>query len=134
MGDNGDGVEHKNYASYDYKDDPARQIWGDPWRTPTAADFQELINNTTHYTTELSDVYGILFINDSREILFFPAAGRRESSNLYGTGYSGNYWCSELEDNTYACYALKTYFEEIMGIYVSDDLRYSGLSVRPVAK
>jgi len=46
-GDNGDGVEHKDFASYDYADDAARQNWGEGWRTPTYEEWTWLKENCT---------------------------------------------------------------------------------------
>jgi len=42
-----DGVEHRDFASYDYADDAARQNWGGNWRTPTDAEWTWLREHCT---------------------------------------------------------------------------------------
>ena len=125
----GDGNEHKDYASYDYADDPARKIWGGTWRTPSPEDFEELMNNTTVTWTEDSGVMGRLFTASNGETLFLPAAGYR-NSKLLDDGSWGNYWSSSLRKNNSASTTILRFSSSlyIMGSY----LRYTGLPVRPV--
>ena len=138
VGDNGDGVAHKDYSDYNYEDDPAVQIWGGTWRTPTPEDFQELLNNTTITWTddyEGTGVAGRLFTASNGNSLFLPAA-----SIMYGTtlhdemgAYSyGWYWSSTLYVQFGDLAQSLNFFSD--GIDLSECNRYCGESVRPVSE
>ena len=139
VGDNGDGVGHGDFASYDYVDDPAVQIWGGTWRTPTADDYWELIDNTTAVWTKVSGVEGYLFTGINDKTLFLPAAGTYMGAKL--SGYSGStyiasgfYWTSSLISTPFA---YQMYFSKQIGAPstdVSSDYRCYGASIRPVAE
>ena len=94
--------------------DIARAICGDPWRMPTATEFQELIDNCDFVqadgetvvsgSNKLVTVNGIVGIylksKTNGNLLFFPCSG-------YGNGTSwdlrtayGNYWSGFLDSDT----------------------------------
>lgn len=75
--------------------DAARANLGEPWRMPTTAEFQELIDNCTSVWTTLNGVAGYLFTsNVNGNTLFFPAAGRYSDTSLVGRGTRGFFWSS----------------------------------------
>lgn len=109
-------------------DDPATS-WGSGWHSPSKAQWEELINNTTNKWTTRSGVSGILFTARNGRTLFLPAAGCREQSEFY-PGPGGHYWSRSLYvDNS--VYAWEIVFDP-GNCFVAGNFRYSGLSVRPV--
>lgn len=83
--------------------DAARAYQGNPWRMPTAAEFQELIENCTTAWTTLNGVNGRLFTsNVNGNTLFFPAAGYYGDTSLYDHGAGGRYWSSTYNTATNA--------------------------------
>lgn len=95
--------------------DAARANLGDPWRMPTAAEYQELYDNCTSVWTTLNGVYGRLFTsNENGNKLFFPAAGGYSGTSLNFRGSFGNYWSA-------------TYYNENSAA----NLRFESLSINP---
>lgn len=78
--------------------DAARENLGEPWRMPTAAEFQELYDNCTVVWTTMNGVNGRLFTsNVNGNTLFFPAAGYYDGAFLGYRGTGGRYWSSTYD-------------------------------------
>ena len=97
---------------------------------PTQAEWQELLNNTTHVWTTQNGVNGRLFTATNGNGLFLPAAGFRNGVSLSNAGEGGHYWSSSL-------YSDDPYYARNLGFYSSDCYmhygnRVYGQSVRPV--
>ena len=119
----------------DLSRDTARQVWGGEWHTPTAAQFSELIANTTYewVTNYLnSGIEGIVFTANGNN-LFIPAA--REAT---GGDTGGYYWTNQPNKDGY-CHYLgldATYNHpfivdvDAFSYYVGG--RNRGFSIRPV--
>ena len=135
-GDNGDGVEHKDFASYDYADDAARQNWGGSWRMPTDAEWTWLRENCIWTWTTQSGVNGMLVRSNvtgyTDKTIFLPAAGYRYGTNLGDKGSSGRYWSSSLYESP-SWYARSVLFDA-GGVSRGNNFRYYGQSVRPVTE
>lgn len=88
--------------------DAARANLGEPWRMPTAAEFQELYDNCTSVFTTMNGMSGILFTsNVNGNTLFFPAAGDYNGTSLTYRGSAGFYWSSKyLNSATAYCLLL----------------------------
>ncbi len=89
----------KENIAGDSRYDAARANWGDPWRMPTLAEVEELINNCTTEWITLNGVRGMLvtsMINGNS--IFLPAAGSYFLSSLSGAGVIGGYWSSLLDE------------------------------------
>ncbi|MBQ6305001.1 MAG: hypothetical protein IJK78_00390, partial [Bacteroidales bacterium] len=112
------------------EDDAATANWGEGWRMPTQAEFQELLDNTTVTWTTQNGVNGRLFTASNGNSLFLPAAGFRYGSDLDDAGSYGYYWSSSLYTGSpRGAWALGFYSDYyFMGSYY----RYCGQSVRPV--
>ena len=83
--------------------DAARENLGEPWRMPTAAEFQELYDNCTIVWTTINGMNGCLFTsNVNGNTLFFPAAGYYDGTALGGRGTRGYYWSSTYNSATNA--------------------------------
>lgn len=121
--------------------DPATQCWGDDWRLPTAAEFQELIEKCTWTRSG----YDAIVTGPNGNSLRLPAmqfltyAGKPSgylspiSSGYYLTGDTGSEtWASGAPTNNEVCTILKFFMAE--GIYKMDNTTYRGMgmSVRPV--
>ena len=99
--DSGYGTDPDNKTDLDPEDDAAHVNMGGTWRMPTAADFHELINNTTaEWVSDYngSGISGFRFTNksDASKYIFLPAAGNRGGTALYSQGSRGLYWSSSL--------------------------------------
>ena len=137
-GDNGDGVEHRDFASYGYADDAARANWGGKWRTPTDAEWTWLRDNCTwtwtgDYLGDGSNKAGrIVTSNVNGNVIFLPAAGGRYDENLNDAGIRGNYWSSSLNED-YSDGARRVRFDS-GGVLRNNFDRTGGFSVRPVSE
>ena len=125
-----------NLTTLESMDDAATANWGNGWRMPTSAEWQELYWNTTVIWTTQNGVNGYLFTADNGNSLFLPAAGYRSGSSLYDAGSDGDYWSSSLAsslDTDSPSDAWYYYFDSDIYYMISHwDYRYSGRSVRPV--
>jgi len=117
-----------NLTTLQPSDDAATANYGG--RTPTYAEWQELINNTTVTWTTQNGVTGRLFTAPNGNSLFLPAAGYRREGSLENAGDNGYYWSSSLgTDGPYYAW----YFDFIshyQGMYGYN--RNGGRSVRAV--
>lgn len=110
-------------------DDAATANYGG--RTPTQAEWQELIDNTTSQWTTINGVNGRCLTGSNGNSLFLPATGYRvDSSFISYAGNYGNYWSSSLltyrSDDAW-------YFRFNSGRqYVDYNYRYFGCTVRAV--
>jgi hypothetical protein len=132
-GDNGDGVEHKDLASYNYVDDAARANWGGDWRTPTDAEWTWLRDHCTwvwqddYNSTGVKGMLVTSMINGNQ--IFLPAAGLRNLTNFGEVGSHGYYWSSSLRLTDVAYELL---FDSEDGVRIGQDSRSYGQPVRPV--
>ncbi len=115
-------------------DDAATANYGG--RTPTQAEWQELIDNTTSQWTTINGVNGRCFTGSNGNSLFLPAAGSRWGSSLYDAGSLGNFWSSSLVTD-YPSYPYSAWILDFGCCwdypYVDGgDSRFNGFSVRAV--
>jgi len=110
--------------------DAATANWGAPWRMPSEAQIQELVNNTTSTWTTENGVYGRKFTGSNGGTVFLPAVGYRSYSFLINAGSYGYYWSSTLyEGSPYIAYYLAFSPGRADWNYINC---YNGHSVRPV--
>ena len=120
-----------NLTTLQPEDDAATANWGDGWRMPTQAEWQELLDNTTMTWTTQNGVNGRLFTASNGNSLFLPAAGDRWNSGLSGAGSDGFYFSSSLYTDN-ANYAWGFYYFDSGEYYLDFYTRVGGASVRPV--
>lgn len=120
-----------NLTVLQLSDDAATANWGSGWRTPSKAQWKELIDNTTHTWTTRNGVTGRLFTAKNGNSLFLPAAGDRWADELRYAGSDGYYLSSSLITDS-PNYAWYLYFGsgDAYGSCVYG--RFYGFSVRPV--
>lgn len=110
-------------------DDVATQLWGEGWRIPTVAEYQELLTQCTWKW--VSDGYKKGYeVSRLGRSIFIPAAGLAYGDAYYGTGSYGYYWTNSVTE-FYTNYAYSLYInmnEKEVGF----DERCYGLTIRPV--
>ena len=100
---------------YSY-DDAARAIMGDGWRTPSVAEWNELITGTTQERAEVNGIGGIRYIAANGNSIFLPFAGSYSGTLHLNYHHSGNqpqgqYWSNQIDsDYPYRAYIL--YFDD----------------------
>jgi len=114
------------------EDDAAAVNWGDNWRMPTKADFEELYNNTTMTWTQQNGVNGRLFTSSNGNSLFLPAAGYYEGSSLNLVGCDGNYQPNSFKPNDPNCAYRFDFGSDPGHCYIYYGVRSRGNSVRAV--
>ena len=121
-----------NKSSYTFLDAASAQ-WGSAWRMPTMAECQELIDNCIWRWTTVGGHKGYKVTSKKNgNSIFVPAAGLRNDTQLNYADEWGYYWSSSpYESDSYYAY----YLSISSGYYsVYWDLRYLGLSIRPVSE
>lgn len=117
-------------ANLSLSQDAARAILGEPWRMPTTAEFQELLNNCTHVWETINGVDGILFTSNlNGNTLFLPAAGYYNGTSLINRRSGGNYWSSTYDSESNARSLL---FSSSNIFPQGNSVRRYGFSVRAV--
>ncbi len=97
---------------------------------PTAAEWEELINNTTQRWTTKEGVQGVLFQSTvNGQSIFVPNMGYWQNSRIYNVGRLGRYWTADWNSEEYAYVAVAS-----DGSYTprNRSLRYIGCPVRAV--
>jgi hypothetical protein len=113
--------------------DAATANWGAPWRMPSRAQVQELLNNCSIRWTQQNGVNGRLFTGSNGGTIFLPAAGDRWGAELSGEGSTGRYWSSSLGEGT-PDDAYYLYFNSGNAACWNFNGRICGYTVRPVRK
>lgn len=113
--------------------DVACKKWGSPWRLPTKAEFQELIDNCTWEWSTRNGHSGYKVTSKKNgNSIFLPAAGWRYGTSSRDQGSGGDYW-SATPDESSAGNAYSLGFDEgLRRTFL--DRRYGGFSVRPVSE
>ena len=134
IGDNGDGMEHWDFASYNYEDDAARQL-GSYWHTPSVDEWKALCDDKSNWHTDGTNkgytvtVEGGAVWTDAT--IFLPAAGSRANTELDSASSMGFFWASSLK-NTSSSSAETMNFVNGGMIGMGCYGRFNGMSIRPV--
>ena len=121
-----------NLTTLQASDDPATANWGGGWRTPTNAQWNELMNYTTNNWIAQNGVKGRLFTSKKNgNSLFLPAAGFRWDNELRNAGDYGCYWSSSLDTGVLGNVEYFDFYSD--GYHMHSDFdRVRGQSVRAV--
>ena len=109
-------------------DDAATVNWGDEWRTPTAVEFSELIDNCDWYSGNHC-LYGISKINQN-VIIISRSTGCRDDSFYGNRTDDGYYWTANKGQDVQRGYAWL--FRAGYHYSTTNINRYFGYAVRPV--
>lgn len=116
-------------------DDAATVNKGNDWRTPTKAEWQELVDNCTWTWTTQNGVSGFAVIGSNGKSIFLPAAGYYEGENIYDANYC-EFWSSSLD--TYTPFTASNLYSNNYNnsayYTVTTNWRSYGYPVRPVKK
>ena len=123
------------------EDDAAHVNWGGCWRTPTAAEWETLLNKTQYSWVWEGGGFRVTCLANNNSI-FLPAAGIRQDYNQspVNKGSSASYWAAgkfvSSDSRQISCLAAR-YFEvpgvtEPQTVIVGACDRRLGLPVRPV--
>ncbi len=77
-------------------DDAASLFFGSPWRIPTSADFEKLVNECVWEWTSMDGVSGCKVYGPNGNSIFLPAVGAYRNEKLTGNRQAGYYWSSSL--------------------------------------
>lgn len=116
--------------------DVAAALWGDGWRMPTEADFEELMKECTWTHTKVDDIYGNdvegqMVTGPNGKSIFFPYAGYMAWEYPMNP-YKAYYWTSTPDGSNHARRIAFDYDAEDY-LFLSD-YKWYGCSVRPVKK
>ena len=121
-----------NKTELEPTDDAATANWGSSWQMPSPDQYKELINssNTNTVWTTQNGVYGRKIKSKRNgKSIFLPAAGFRDDTGLYNTGYG--YYKSRSLVTSDSRYGYVLYFSS-SNILMTNYSRHYGESVRPV--
>lgn len=115
-------------------DDAANANWGNPWRMPTQAEFEELIDNTEkEYIYIDSKHYGYIFtstkVGYKDKSIFIPSAGCYSGTTRSSGSSKFLYWSSLVNINKYQA---QKFFYQSNIFQTGVEYRYLGCPVRPV--
>jgi len=111
-------------------DDAAAVRLGSGAHTPTKAEWEELMANTTSEWTTQNGVYGRKLTSRNGNSLFLPAAGGWWDADYEGTGEHGGYWSATLCTDSAFCAWDFGIGDDDQDLYAAD--RKYGLSLRAV--
>lgn len=125
-----------NLRTLDSSDDAASVNWRSGWRTPTKADFDELLEAcdaewTDNYNT--TGIAGLVITSrtDETKFIFLPAAGYHYNHGLDAQGTDCKYWCSSIYKTEYPV-AWSLNMGNDNPLVMGGNSRYYGFSIRPV--
>lgn len=114
--------------------DAATANWGDPWRTPTDQDIQELLVSCTWRSSTIDGVAGTMVIGPNENFIFLPYTGYRSGKANDFRGSKGYYWSSSWYPTISDAdeYSRGLLFQ--LGSHILDNYsRLFGFSIRPVS-
>lgn len=119
--------------------DAAHVNWGDKWRMPSRAEWQELFNNSTKLWTSVNGVEGARFTsNINGNSIFIPAAGNKFDGQETHQTTNCMYWTPEeydFFDNSGWNNECRNYRVDISSTYQNTDgydYPEVGFTIRPV--
>ena len=114
----------------DLEHDAARVNMGEPWKMPTAEQFQELYDNCVWIRKNVHGVNGYLVVSKiNGNSLFFACSGYGNGTSWYYRGSCGHYWSASFVSARSARFL---YFYSGGVNPQSNDYRCHGFAVRPV--
>lgn len=113
----------------------AGAAWGSPWRTPSKADFEELMSpdNCTWSVIDNGTMTGYLVVSKKNgNAIFFPSGGHYQSTNVISPE-AGYYWSSDYESGWASVYGVHLWlYPDFNEPRTSTTNCYFGMNIRPV--
>lgn len=114
----------------DLKYDAANANWGDKWRMPTNAEYNQLVSGTNTDKTDVFSKGGYINLRIRGTNLIFPPSGNGYEYGLTNPYSNGVYWSSNLDDK----------FDNLATVFLFQDTgtmsmtfdRYVGHTIRPI--
>lgn len=106
-------------------------VEGEGWRTPTAAEFKELLEKCKWEAVYVSNTHGYRITGPNGNSIFLPVCAEHKIMHNGEWNY-GHYWSSTVYDDDYTAAAL--YFDFKDDSISNRVHRDYGLSIRPVCK
>lgn len=119
-----------NLTTLQPADDAATARLNGGARTPTKAEWEELMGNTTAEWTTLNGVDGRKFTAPNGKSIFLPAAGYHYGTELQIAGSAAGYWSASLNTDFPNC--VPDFYFSSGGQSMDLNYRYYGFSVRAV--
>ncbi len=110
--------------------DAATAIWGALWRTPTASEIKELIDECEWVFSENDGCAGYNVIGVNGNSIFLPLAGYGYEGISEEVGTNGYYWSSTPSEDDSQC-SLYLFLNK-KGQSCQSDYHYFGFNIRPV--
>lgn len=137
----GESETKESYTDYDYvketknltlwgRRDAAYTMLGSEWHTPSANDFDELIENCCWRWTMLNGHYGYEIKGRNGNSIFLPASGWIHTDTIEYRNEYGYYWTSDWVNDTFAKGLLFSKSEKKIG----NGYLYYGRNIRAVSK
>ena len=120
-----------NKTELELEDDAAYVNWGPSWRTPTAEQMQELIDNCDWLNCTIHGVWCQVITGPNGNTMILPVAGYRNDAAYVGASSMCDYWLRTLNSDSRPDLARSLH---TIDTYIScvTDARYKGCSVRAV--
>ena len=114
--------------------DVATVKWGHDWLLPSPNQIKELIDNCDYVWDAHNGVKGAWLVSKiNGGSIFFPATGEKRNGHHYSQGEEGYFWSDE-QSQTMFNNARFLRVDNARAAVWSGDIRYSGYTVRPVAR
>ena len=121
-------------TTLDAEDDAATVNWGAPCRMPDSSEFEELYNKCDwSWQSSYKGTSGYLVKGPNGNTIFFSVSGFRCDDFLSNYGRLGLFWSRSLGSGD-TSYGLSLGFRSDKVNPTSNDWRYNGFTVRPVAE
>lgn len=144
----GESETKESYTDYDYvketknhtlqgRHDAAYTILGSEWHTPSASDFDELIENCNWRWKTLNGHNGYEIKGHNGNTIFLPASGWIHTDSVEYQNEYGYYWTSDKVNETFAKGLLFSKSEKKIGnghLYYGRNIRAVSRSSVPVAE
>jgi hypothetical protein len=114
------------------QNDIATAMWGEGWRMPNRANWEELIEKCKWTKCSVLNAVGYRVEGPNGNSIFLPNTGLRLGDDVSKTDV-GYYWTSEMAEGNSGC-AYSYYFdiEKYSDVVSTKSYVYSGRAVRPV--
>ena len=114
------------------KYDVATAEWGESWRMPTKAEFEELLNNCTFKLATINDVNVYQVTGKNGNSIYLPAAGmcfgtEKDTVNMYGEYWSATPYYESRYAYRFTCHGTEA--TTLFGV----NRRRDGRTIRPVS-